>query len=213
MLNYVHALQCTAASNAPADGVEQLRQLICLCMQADVKGFASYGLCHNIQMLVCQVFEHPLVLSAIAETLQQCIDNEADSAAAVLCDFILQLSFCQEQEAAAKVRSSDSVARILDIVCEKAPTGKASQAATPQARLQQVFAATQETHRELFGKTVQRWPGGRHRNDHPDFRMIQVLPTSDEITHRAPDPYLPTADGADEFLTDQVRGVTKLYCL
>ncbi|KAI9822767.1 MAG: hypothetical protein M1832_003000 [Thelocarpon impressellum] len=43
----------------------------------------------------------------------------------------------------------------------------------------------------------ERGPGGRHDNDHVDFRQIAVLPTADELTSSDP-PYLLTADAVDD---------------
>jgi hypothetical protein len=50
---------------------------------------------------------------------------------------------------------------------------------------------------------VLQWPGGRHGNDHVDFRTINVVPTVEELHHKMP--FLPLMDKSDQFLAGQVR--------
>lgn len=54
-------------------------------------------------------------------------------------------------------------------------------------------------------EVVQKWPGGRHANDSEDFRGIQVVPTPDEVAPGVCEPFLPQADGSDQFLGWQVQ--------
>lgn len=53
-------------------------------------------------------------------------------------------------------------------------------------------------------EVVRTWPGGRHGNDCEDFRAIEVVPTADEIAPGVRAPFLPQADGSDQFLGWQV---------
>lgn len=72
----------------------------------------------------------------------------------------------------------------------------------------QVFSAGKAAQAAV--ESVQHWPGGRHANDHASFRDIQVLPIFAELEMSCKAPFLPVADGADEFLTDQVRQASLL---
>jgi hypothetical protein len=71
-----------------------------------------------------------------------------------------------------------------------------------------------ETHREVDeskvrtpGRTTVMWvtdeilPGGRHDNDHENFRNIRVIPTADELCCEAR-PWLPLASGENDFVAD-----------
>lgn len=53
------------------------------------------------------------------------------------------------------------------------------------------------------------WPGGRHSNDSEDFRAVQVVPTADEVAPGVRPPFLPQADGSDQFLGWQVRNIPR----
>jgi hypothetical protein len=47
----------------------------------------------------------------------------------------------------------------------------------------------------------ERRPGGRHDNDHPNFRNIRILPTAQELKCESR-PWLPLASGANDFVED-----------
>lgn len=49
-------------------------------------------------------------------------------------------------------------------------------------------------------------PGGRHDNDHQDFRHIRVLPTVEELKSTV-EPYLPLASGGNKFIEDPVASL------
>lgn len=49
---------------------------------------------------------------------------------------------------------------------------------------------------------LNQWPGGRHSNDHVDFREISVAPTVDELLAQER-PFLPRADREEVFLADE----------
>lgn len=46
-----------------------------------------------------------------------------------------------------------------------------------------------------------QWPGGRHSNDHVDFRQISIVPTVDELSP-SQDPFLPRVDRVETFLAE-----------
>jgi hypothetical protein len=61
----------------------------------------------------------------------------------------------------------------------------------------QVAAAADRRH---VAHTTQ-WPGGRHSNDHVDFRQISIVPTVDELSP-SQDPFLPRVDRVETFLAE-----------
>ena len=48
---------------------------------------------------------------------------------------------------------------------------------------------------------ITQWPGGRHSNDHVDFRQISIVPTVDEL-FSSQDPFLPRVDRVNTFLAE-----------
>lgn len=104
------------------------------------------------------------------------------------------------------VSSNRHVRKIIDAATSEAST------LPPQAvfKLKALFAAAgttvaaHETELKSIGAAtaVARWPGGRHKNDHVDFRRIQVVPSVEELKHSSP--FLPYADASDKFLVWEV---------
>ena len=48
---------------------------------------------------------------------------------------------------------------------------------------------------------ITQWPGGRHSNDHVDFRQISIVPTVDELSS-SQIPFLPRVDRVETFLAE-----------
>jgi len=61
----------------------------------------------------------------------------------------------------------------------------------------QVAAAADRRH----AAHITQLPGGRHSNDHVDFRQISIVPTVDELSP-SQDPFLPRVDRVEPFLAD-----------
>jgi hypothetical protein len=66
-----------------------------------------------------------------------------------------------------------------------------------------ISARQEELRSSGAAAAVAKWPGGKHDNDHVDFRKIQVLPTVSELKQASP--FLPLADESDKFLIWEVR--------
>ena len=85
-------------------------------------------------------------------------------------------------------------------------------------KLKALFAATGTAaynHQEDLrtsgaAAALARWPGGRHDNDHVDFRAVQVVPSVAEL--RDESPFLPSSDGSDQFLVWLVSDSSALSC-
>lgn len=59
--------------------------------------------------------------------------------------------------------------------------------------------------RALWDNDIRR-PGGRHDNDHLNFRDINIIPTKDELDSKE-DPWLPLAGGLNDFVDDPVTKI------
>ena len=168
---------------------------------ADESNHASGPSVAQIAVFDMQVLRKPFVMPALRAVLVAHVDNEPDSIAAVLCDFLLQLTLAREH--AEEVAQHDDAQAMIVAVSQALPSAAGLQpdaAATAQARLAQVHAAPQEVE----PRTVMRWPGNRHDNDHKQYRRVRVLPTPDEVSVNTKPAFLPVADGGDEWLRDQV---------
>eukprot|EP00892_Ulva_mutabilis_P006560 jgi/Ulvmu1/4276/UM197_0003.1 len=111
--------------------------------------------------------------------------------------------------------------RILAMV-KAATDNRGVDAPAGSSKLQALYAASGPMRRAAAigrfscpAEVVQTWPGGRHDNDREDFRAIAVVPTPNEIAPTAAPPYLPQADGSDNFLAWelQTRGVDRNFRL
>lgn len=117
-----------------------------------------------------------------------------------IAHFITHLYLSPDLALRTSVREDDNVKeliRLSDVVADGAPASV--QLHTVCAAVHSVAGAA------LCAEVVQHWPGGRHGNDHAEFRDISIEPVAAEVVPGAPDPFLPMADGSDQFLAGQVR--------
>ena len=117
----------------------------------------------------------------------------------LLARFLTHLALSHDRDVRARVRADATVAAVVDLSQSAAGGTVQSQEV---AQLQTVLAAAEQPAGTLSAAAVRHWPGGRHDNDHTDFRAINIEPSAAEILDEAP--FLPMADGSDQFLAGQV---------
>jgi hypothetical protein len=122
--------------------------------------------------------------------------KQADMLEDTCARFLTQLALLRNEHHRDQVRKDIHVQGLIQL-----QTGQNSAAA---AALHNVFAHIGAGGASLSGAAVDSWPGGRHSNDATDFRAINAVPVAAEVQIAAK-PFLPKADGSDQFLQAQVR--------
>lgn len=157
-----------------------------------------------------QVYKAPYILGILAEHVRQ--PQCSEKHLLLITAFISRMFYTPKH--GCNVPSNRHVKAIIAVATsDSSPLPK-------QAifKLNALFAATGTAasahQKELMASgaaaAVARWPGGRHDNDHVDFRSIQVVPTVNEIKHTSP--FLPYTDRSDQFLVWEVRASYYSYC-
>ena len=98
--------------------------------------------------------------------------------------FLLTLAL--SDGAGADVRADPQAALLATSLYEAYPPGENAYA----EKLVDIFAAAEVPHAASGPASVRCYPGGRHDNDHADFRSIAIMPTSSEALCQKP-PFLP----------------------
>jgi hypothetical protein len=141
--------------------------------------------------------------------------------------FLMHLALSPMQACRDDMRGNAIVVKLLDIskssAAQDADPDQSSQSSTVQqlagsdvkqvertralTQLHSVLAAVGAGVGPGISATVaSKWPGGRHRNDHADYRQIQLPPIVEELQiDGAPKPFMPALDGSDQFLSHEVR--------
>ena len=145
-----------------------------------------------------QVYHAPFILQILAQHVEkrQCSKEDLILIAA----FISRITYTPNQ--GSKVASNPHVQAIIsEATSDASPLPEEA-----KFKLDALFAATgsaASAHQEDLrasgaAAALARWPGGRHDNDHVDFRTVQVVPSVAEL--RDSSPFLPSTDGSDQFL-------------
>jgi hypothetical protein len=157
-------------------------------------------------MCAClQVYDAPCILKLLAKHVRKDSCSEKD----LLCiaAFISRVAYARAE--GSDVTSHPCVQEIVAVATSESSTLKDHEI----FKLKVLFAASETTisarQAELRSSgaaaAVAKWPGGKHDNDHIDFRKIQVLPTVSELKQASP--FLPLADESDKFLIWEVSSV------
>jgi hypothetical protein len=150
-----------------------------------------------------QVYDAPFILEILANHVHKDSCSEEDLLR--IASFISRVAYSPAE--GSDVASNPLVQEIVAV----ATSGNSSLKDHEIFKLKVLFATSEtnisarqeELRSSGAAAAVAKWPGGKHDNDHVDFRMIQVLPTVSELKHASP--FLPLADGSDKFLIWEVR--------
>lgn len=155
--------------------------------------------------VLTQVFDVPLLLHAICE--QEAPLKLSKQSAGILCLFLKNVS------------SNRLEARGNEILVKIAKQFQHRHDVDSRALCSLVLADVEERHgtapsedrnqSNMCKQRIVSWvsdetpPGGRHDNDHSNFRFVRVLPTSEELRCESR-PWLPLSNGANNFVNDGI---------
>ena len=189
------------------DGGLSVASETCSPQKLTTIGRVMYGIQQAISASGVQVSKQAFLtshLQAIVESKRA--SGMHDDAVNTICSFLLCLVLAPESSSA--VRTGTAVLAIVEhlgaLQRRRDAAGKTDPCG-PANRLLQLFAALDFGSDATAPTAAAHWPGGRHDNDHLDFRQIQALPTAAELASGTRNPFLPLADMSDGFLVQQVR--------
>lgn len=160
--------------------------------------------------VLTRVFDVPLLLHAICE--QEAPLKLSKQSAGLLCLFLKNVSSnrleARGNEILVKIAEQfhhrhDVDSRALrSLVLADAEMGHG--AAPSDDRNQSVTSCFLEGKQRIASWVSDETPpGGRHDNDHSNFRFVRVLPTSEELRCESR-PWLPLSNGANNFVNDGI---------
>ena len=155
------------------------------------------------KMAIVMIYNVPGLMQFLAEDWAQCVNTSSNETVCIICQFLTEASLslvearCSEEvRAIAKamkksnqidVKLSHKLCAILQIV------------ETPDLNRSSKRKASDNTA-VCWGADLEP-PGGRHDNDHPNFRDISLVPTKNELAYVGRS-WLPLASGENKCVED-----------
>jgi len=199
---------------AQTAGADATMAMVCALMQPPYKEdkfrlaletcvrelFAAHNLLERITRAVERFEQSSKTLSALVDfglTITNALLHEGvvDRALGNFVKMVTEALVVKCQSAAAKERAEMALQRAQNL--RKVLDRELSSANHMRKVEAQVAAAADRRH----AAHVTQWPGGRHSNDHVDFRQISIVPTVDELSP-SQDPFLPRVDRVETFLAE-----------
>jgi hypothetical protein len=158
------------------------------------------------KMAVIMVYNAPGLIQFLAADWATCIDSSSDKTVLVICQFLIEASLTLIE-----ARSSEDVRTIakrmkmstqIDTQLSHKLCAILQIVDTPDLKIAQKTKTTRtsENTAVCWGADLEP-PGGRHDNDHPNFRDISLVPTKNELAYTGRS-WLPLANGENRCVQD-----------
>ncbi len=156
------------------------------------------------KMAVTMIYNVPGLIQFLAGDWTQCISASSNKTVSVICQFLIEASL-----SLVEARCSENVgtiAKVMQKSTQKIDTKLSHKlcailqiADTPDLIIAPK-AKTRDATAVCWGADLEP-PGGRHDNDHPNFRDISLVPTKAELAY-AGRSWLPLASGENRCVQD-----------
>jgi hypothetical protein len=155
------------------------------------------------KMAVIMVYNSPGLMQFLADDWATCIDGSADETVLVICEFLIEASLSLVEARCSKdvrtIAKRMKTSTQIDTQLSHKLCAILQVVDTPDLKITQKTMAVENTA-VCWGVDLEP-PGGRHDNDHPNFRDISLVPTRNELEYKGRS-WLPLASGENRCVQD-----------
>jgi len=151
-----------------------------------------------LRTCVCELWAVPYLVERLTAAVLDGVVHES-AELKVLTDFGVAVAVATPGQ-----HGPDGALSSLAAALVERSTAAGSEATRRRAERLRVLVDGHHAGADPAGGVDEEQPGGRHSNDHADFRRISVLPTTDEVFATTP-PFLPRASPDEAFLREDTE--------